>query len=128
MTFPFIAERLGQDFLAQTFTRDFLHLPGAVTEPGALFSYDTLNHLIATHRMEPPRMRLSADGRMLPADRYAEAVVTRRATVWRRTQPAELHQRLTEGASLVLDAVDELYEPVTDLAPALHALVYEVTR
>ncbi|MFI8405152.1 cupin domain-containing protein [Streptomyces sp. NPDC085463] len=119
MTFPFIAERLGQDFLARTFTRDFLHLPSAVTEPGSLFSYDTLNHLIATHRMEPPRMRLSADGQMLPADRYAESVTTRRATVWRRTQPAELHQRLAEGASLVLDAVDELHEPVTDLAAAL---------
>lgn len=119
MTISFIAERLGQDFLAQTFTRDFLHLPGAVTEPGSLFSYDTLNDLIATHRMEPPRMRLATDGETLPVHRYAEPVTTRRATVWRRTRPAELHQRLAEGASLVVDAVDELYGPVADLAAAL---------
>ncbi|MEF9886766.1 cupin domain-containing protein [Streptomyces sp. P9-A4] len=119
MTVPFIAERLGQGFLAQTYTRDYLHLHGAVTDPGALFSYDTLSDLIAAHCLEPPRLRLSADGETLPAHRYAVPVTSRRATVWQRIYPAELHERLAEGASLVLDAVDELHEPVGDLAAAL---------
>ncbi|MGW8765926.1 cupin domain-containing protein [Streptomyces sp. NPDC055815] len=119
MTVPFIAERLGQDFLAQTYTRDYLHLPGAVTNPGTLFSYGTLSDLIAAHRLEPPRLRLSADGQTLPAHHYAVPVTSRRATVWQRTYPAELHERLAEGASLVLDAVDELHDPVGDLAAAL---------
>ncbi|MFJ1550568.1 cupin domain-containing protein [Streptomyces sp. NPDC088246] len=119
MTVPFIAECLGQDFLAQTLGRDYLHLPGTLTEPTAMASFDTLNDLIATHRLEPPRLRLSADGEALPQHRYATPVTTRRATVWQRIHPAELHEQLAEGASLVIDAIDELHEPIGDLAAAL---------
>ncbi|MEV6654956.1 cupin domain-containing protein [Streptomyces sp. NPDC051219] len=119
MTFPFIAQCLGQDFLAQTLGRDYLHVPGALTEPSHLVSFDTLNQLLATHRLEPPRLRLSLEGEALPVHRYATPVVTRRTTVWQRIHPAELHERLAEGASLVLDAIDHLHEPISDLATTL---------
>jgi hypothetical protein len=119
VTFPFIAQCLGQDFLAQTLGRDHLHVPGALTEPDRLVSFDTLNQLLATHRLESPRLRLSREGEALPVHRYATPAVTRRTTVWQRIHPAELHERLTEGASLVLDAIDHLHEPIGDLATAL---------
>ncbi|MFF1959356.1 cupin domain-containing protein [Streptomyces sp. NPDC058220] len=120
MTDTFIAARLGQDeFLAQTYGRDFLHLPGAVRAPSALVSFDVLNHLLATCRLEPPRLRLSAGGEALAQHRYAVPVTTRRSTVWHRIHPDEIHQRLAEGASLVIDAIDELHEPVGDLAAEL---------
>ncbi|MEU1495761.1 cupin domain-containing protein [Streptomyces sp. NPDC005776] len=121
MTTPCIAQCLGQDFLAQTLGRDYLHLPEALTAPGTLISFDTLNDLIARHRLAPPRLRLSADGEALPQHRYAVPVTTRRSTVWHRIHPTELHARLAEGASLVIDAIDELHEPVGDLAAGLEA-------
>ncbi|MFI0212460.1 cupin domain-containing protein [Streptomyces diastaticus] len=122
MTHLRIAERLGQDtFLAQTLHRDYLHVPGALSreERAALVDFDTLNNLIARHRLEPPRLRLSADGEALPTHRYAVPVTTRRSTVWQRVYPAELHQRLADGASLVVDQIDHLHEPIGDLADEL---------
>ncbi|MGW8558101.1 JmjC domain-containing protein [Streptomyces tubercidicus] len=92
-----------------------------MTDPGALVSFDTLNDLIATHRLEVPRLRLSSGGEMLPQHPYAVPVTTRRHTIWQRTHPAELHQCLAEGASLVIDAIDELHEPVADLAQHLES-------
>ncbi|CAM5288355.1 hypothetical protein GCM10010329_80990 [Streptomyces spiroverticillatus] len=116
-----IAERLGPDFRAETLHRDYLHVPGAVPDVGALLSYDDLNHLIATHRLEPPRLRLSAGGEMLPQHRYAVPVTTRRHTVWQRVHPAELHQRLAEGASLVVDQIDHLHPALGTLADELES-------
>ncbi|MFD0440566.1 cupin domain-containing protein [Streptomyces chartreusis] len=120
MTLVSIAERLGQeDFLARSLHRDYVLVRGAVAEPGALVSFGTVNDLIATHRLEPPRLRLSADAEMVPQHRYAVPVVTRRHTVWQRIHTAELHQQLAKGASLVLDAIDELHEPIAELAQHL---------
>ncbi|WP_037620126.1 cupin domain-containing protein [Streptomyces aureus] len=120
MTSVSIAERLGQDdFLARSLHRDYVLVRGAVAEPHALVSFGTLNALISMHRLEPPRLRLSAEAEIVPQHRYAVPVITRRHTVWQRIHPDELHQQLAKGASLVLDAVDELHEPITDLAQHL---------
>ncbi|MFD7408602.1 cupin domain-containing protein [Streptomyces sp. NPDC059866] len=108
-----LAAHLGQDeFLAQVFHRHHRHVPAALSDPSQLICWDDVNTILATHRLEPPRFRLSADGEMLPAHRYTAPVTTRRHTVWQRLHPAELHARLAEGASLVIDAVDELHPPV----------------
>ncbi|MET8247785.1 cupin domain-containing protein [Streptomyces sp. NPDC005202] len=108
-----LAAHLGPDeFLAQVLHRHHRHVPRALTEPGRLITWDDVNTILATHRLEPPRFRLSADGEMLPAYRYTSPVTTRRHTVWQRLHPAELHARLAEGASLVIDAVDELHPAV----------------
>ncbi|MEU2956403.1 JmjC domain-containing protein [Streptomyces xanthochromogenes] len=124
MTHLRIAERLGQDaFLAQTLHRDYRHVPSALprAELEALVSFDAVNDIVARHRLEPPRLRLARDGDTLPPHWYATAVTTRRSTVWQRVHPAELHQRLAEGASLVIDQVDHLHEPIGDLAAELES-------
>ncbi|WP_435224332.1 cupin domain-containing protein [Streptomyces sp. Tue6028] len=108
-----LAAHLGQDeFLAQVLHRQHAHIPAALSSPAELIAWDDVNTILATHRLEPPRLRLSMDGEMLPAHRYTAPVTTRRHTVWQRLHPTELHARLTEGASLVIDAVDELHPPV----------------
>ncbi|MGK5627162.1 cupin domain-containing protein [Streptomyces sp. URMC 123] len=119
-----IAERLGRDrFLARTLHRDYRHVKGVFTgaERAALVSFDTLSDIVARHRLEPPRLRLTAGGDMLPLHRYAAAVTTRRSTVWQRVHPAELHQCLAGGASLVIDQIDHLHEPIGDLAAGLES-------
>ncbi|MCG7524603.1 cupin domain-containing protein [Streptomyces sp. OfavH-34-F] len=108
-----LAAHLGQDeFLAQVFHRRHHHVPAVLPNPSELISWDDVNTILATHRLEPPRFRLSADGKMLPAHLYTAPVTTRRHTVWQRLHPAELHARLADGASLVIDAVDELHPSV----------------
>ncbi|MFI2764866.1 JmjC domain-containing protein [Streptomyces echinatus] len=115
MTTTSIAECLGGDFLAQALHREHRHFPAAVDVAG-LMAWDDLNKLLATQRLEPPRMRLHKGGPPLHVGDYTEPVTTRRHTVWRRLQPAELHARLAGGASLVLDSVDEMHRPLAQLA------------
>ncbi|WP_340560735.1 cupin domain-containing protein [Streptomyces sp. GSL17-111] len=115
-----LAAHLGQDeFLAQVLHRHHRYVPTAVPDPSRLVTWGDVNTILATHRLDPPRLRLSADGEMLPAYRYTTPVTTRRHTVWQRLHPAELHALLAEGASLVIDAVDELHPPVSRAAMEL---------
>ncbi|MGW2086868.1 JmjC domain-containing protein [Streptomyces sp. NPDC001880] len=113
------AGRLGGDaFLAQTYNRSYALFPGAADTAG-LLSWDDLNLIIATQRLEPPRLRLSVDGEMVPVHRYAVPTTTRRAVTWSRIQPAELHSQLKDGASLVLDSVEKIHPPVGMAAEGL---------
>ncbi|GAA1225644.1 hypothetical protein GCM10009665_15140 [Kitasatospora nipponensis] len=114
------AARLGGDsFLAQTFNRSYAVIPGQAADVAGLLSWDDLNTILATQRLEPPRLRLSMDGEMLPLHQYALPVTTRRAVTWHRIQPAELQARLAEGASLVLDSVEKIHPPIGAAAEAL---------
>ena len=113
------AGRLGGDkLLAPTYHRSYAHFPGAADRSG-LFSWDDLNRIIATQRLEPPRLRLSVDGEMIPVHRYAIPTTNRRAVTWSRLQPSDFHARLRDGASLVLDAVEEIHPPVAAAAEGL---------
>lgn len=113
------AGRLGGDtFLAQTYHRSYAHFPGTADTAG-LFSWDDFNRIIATHRLEPPRLRLSVDGEMVPPHRYAIPTTNRRAVTWSRIQPADFHAQLKDGASLVLDAVEKIHPAVGMAAEGL---------
>ncbi|WP_405787114.1 cupin domain-containing protein [Streptomyces sp. NBC_00029] len=97
---PSWAERLGGDlFLAQSYFRSHLVVRGKPDDFAGLASWSTLNQVIATHRLEPP--------------------TTRRSVVWHRIQPAELHARIREGASLVVDSIDEIHPPIMAAAEGL---------
>ncbi|MGW1533855.1 JmjC domain-containing protein [Streptomyces aureus] len=118
MTRLSIAACLGEDFLAQALHREHRHVPGALDVAG-LMTWDDLNHILGSHRLEPPRMRLSRDGETLLVGGYTTPEPTRRHTVWHRLHPAALHARLKDGASLALDSVDELHPPIARLCEAI---------
>ncbi|MGV9942779.1 JmjC domain-containing protein [Streptomyces sp. NPDC003401] len=116
---PAVVAHLGEDFLAQVYGRAYRHFPGEPGRFGSLLDWDDLNALLTHHRLEPPRLRLSAGGETLPQHAYSVPVTTRRSTVWHRLKPADLHRHLAEGATLVLDAIDELHPSVAHLAQEL---------
>ncbi|MFD3946113.1 JmjC domain-containing protein [Streptomyces sp. NPDC058579] len=113
------AGRLGGDtFLTRTYHRSYAHMP-STAGTADLFSWDDLNRIIATQRLEPPRLRLSLDGEMVPLHRYAIPTTNRRAVSWSRIQPAEFHAQLRDGASLVLDSVEKIHPAVGAAAEGL---------
>lgn len=109
---------LGGDFPAEVFGRGYRTWP-QVGDFSALFTWDDLNEIISRHHLEPPRLRLFDDGTQVSQHAYAHPVVTKRHSVWHRIEPGSLHRRLSEGASLVLDAVDTLHRGVERFAGAL---------
>ncbi|MFJ1755389.1 JmjC domain-containing protein [Kitasatospora sp. NPDC088134] len=115
-----VVARLGGDaFLARTLGRSFKVARGEAASAAGLMSWDDLNAILTRHRFEPPRFRLATNGEQVPAHTYSRPITTRRSTVWYQLQPSELHQRLAEGATLVLDAVDELHAGIGALAGQL---------
>ncbi|MEU8776528.1 cupin domain-containing protein [Streptomyces sp. NPDC048606] len=120
-TFTEVVECLGGDFPAGAFGRRH-RVWTNVADFSGLLSWDDVNEIVARGRLEAPRLRLHRDSEQVPWQTYATPVTTRRSTVWQRIQPSRLHQQLKDGASLVLDAVDELHAPVEDLARDLEAI------
>jgi hypothetical protein len=119
--FSKVVERLGGDFPTGAFGRTYRIWRG-VADFSSVLTWDDLNTVIGRGRLEPPRLRLHRDGELIPWQRYATAVTTRRSVVWQRIQPSRLHGQLHDGASLVLDAVDELHQPAEHLAQALEGV------
>ncbi|MEY9997730.1 hypothetical protein ABIE67_009849 [Streptomyces sp. V4I8] len=114
------AERLGGvEFLTQTLFRSHKIVPGDADDVRDLLTWDALNHVLASHRIDPPRLRLSQGGEPVHHHRYTQPETTRRGVAWRRVQAAALHDRLAEGASLVVDAIDEMHPPIGAAAESL---------
>ncbi|MBT2418593.1 cupin-like domain-containing protein [Streptomyces sp. ISL-22] len=120
--FSQVVERLGGDFPTEAFGRTYRIWRG-VGNFSSILTWDDLNTVIGRGRLEPPRLRLHRDGELIPPQRYATTVTTRRNVLWQRIQPARLHGQLHDGASLVLDAVDELHQPAERLAQALEGVL-----
>ncbi|MEU5068929.1 cupin domain-containing protein [Streptomyces virginiae] len=114
------AERLGGDtFLAQTCFRAHKVIRSNGTTSASPLTWGDLNEIVAAHRLEPPRMRLSRAGEAVPATAYSILRTNRRGVSWYQPQPAEFHARLAEGASLVIDAIDQIHPPVREAAAGL---------
>jgi hypothetical protein len=85
-----------------------------------------LGEILRRHRLDFPRLRLVRDGKPVPVASYLRHVSgSRQRTTVPRIKSSELTKHLREGATLVLDAVDELSEPVEELAVKLELLFRE---
>lgn len=117
------AARLGGEaFLAQAFTRSHHHSPCPGTFD-ALLTWNELNTILVTHRLSPPRLRLARGGEHVDVSKYATPVTNRRGSTWHRLQPAAVHDQLADGASLVLDSIEEMHPPIAAAAEALERFV-----
>ncbi|HYY42522.1 MAG TPA: cupin domain-containing protein [Pyrinomonadaceae bacterium] len=115
-----------EEFLASTWGRAHLHLKGQTGRFASLLPWAQLNAILQQHRLDFPRLRLARDGQSLPASAYLRHFRNaRRAGTIPRLLAQELTAQLRQGATLVLDAVDELYEPLTDLAAKLERCFHE---
>jgi hypothetical protein len=117
-----VVGRLGEDFLAQAFRRHHTILPGDADQVRDLLDWNALNTILATHRMEPPRLRLAVRGQTPDQGAYTTPTVTRRSTVWHRLATGDLNKRLAEGATLVVDAIDQIHPPIGELAAELERM------
>lgn len=121
-----LAPCLPKEFLASSWGKNYLHVRGKQGKFTHLLPWNNLNEILMTHRLDYPRLRLMQDGKSLPTSSYirhasggkGKASVPRLLSV-------ELENHLRAGATLVLDAVDELYEPIRNLARGLESKFHE---
>lgn len=109
-----------EDFLAVAWGKHYRHIRGWPGKFADLLPWHQLNDMLRRHRLDFPRLRLVRDGKSLPVSAYLRHIAGRRGRApIPRLRPVELAAELRRGATLVLDAVDELYPPLEDLASAL---------
>ncbi|MFP3966913.1 cupin domain-containing protein [Actinomadura fulvescens] len=112
----------GEEFLAQALGRThrvFPAPPKAGDRFAGLLTWPALNQILDTHRLEPPRLRLALDGQAVPTSEYCERRTFRQMPPWDAPQPHLLAAQLRNGATLVLDAIEEMHPPIRDLVSAL---------
>lgn len=112
--------------MSSSWGKTFQHVPGRPGKFSHLLPWEQLNRMLRQHRLDFPRLRLTQDGQSLPAGSYLRyATGGRRKTPIPRLQSDKLTEQLRAGATLVLDAVDELSETLRDLAEGLELFFHE---
>src|ERR1039457_892314 len=90
---------------------------------GHLLPCPALNEILHRSRFEPARLRLAKAGEMIPADRYSSRLSPDQP--YFRIRHNDMARQLGDGATLVLNSVDELYAPIDDLAADLDHVLRE---
>lgn len=112
----------GEKFLAQDLGRKHRVFPAperARDRFSSLLTWPALNEILDTHRLEPPRLRLARDGDTVPVSDYCQRRTFRRMPPWEAPQPHLMAAQLADGATLVLDAIEEMHRPIRDMVSAL---------
>lgn len=117
---------LFKEFLASSWGKSYRHVRGLPGKFSRLMPWDNLNEILMTHRLDYPRLRLMQDGKSLPTSSYIRHVGGGKGkSSIPRLLHVELANQLRSGATLVLDAVDELHEPIRNLASGLERVFHE---
>ena len=115
-----------EEFLASSWGKTYKHIPGWPGKFRHHLPWGQLNEILRRHRLDFPRLRLMQNGKSLPTSSYLRHVTGgRRKTPIPRLLPVALMTQLRQGATLVLDAVDELYQPLERLAEGLEWFFHE---
>ncbi|MER6666600.1 cupin domain-containing protein [Amycolatopsis japonica] len=112
---PLGVSQFFQDVQGETYRR----FEGPAGRFADLLPWPALNAILRQHRLEFPRLRLALDGTPVPTESYTDLVPTRRSGTVPRLQAAPFTEHLRGGATMVLDAIQELSDPIGDLARSL---------
>lgn len=119
------AETLGTvpvaDFLTRVWGQTFAHLPGAHGRFHGLLSWSEVNGMLQKHRLEPPRLRLVREGVFATKNEFLRYEGGRVPFV----VPEKLAQRLRDGYTLIIDAVDDMADGVMRAAEDFERVLQE---
>jgi ribosomal protein L16 Arg81 hydroxylase len=101
-----------ESFLSEFWGKSFVRVVGDKGKFTSLLSWEDLNVILKQHRLPPSQLKLFRDGKQIESNLY----VTAKGRL--RLNPASLINCLSEGATLILDNIDELAPAVGQLAEA----------
>ncbi|HEY9226782.1 MAG TPA: cupin domain-containing protein [Gemmatimonadaceae bacterium] len=104
-------------FLETVWGREYVRLTGDQDRFEHLLPWPVLNRILREHRFDPSRLRLVKDGASLPASGYLRS--------GGQVATAEFTRALRDGATLNINAVHELHEPIARLAETMEDVFHE---
>lgn len=118
-----LAPASAKEFVQNQLGKTFHYFPGREGKFAALLPWPDLNQILRHHQLDTPRLRLVREGKPVAPETFINYRESRHRPGAQMTQlrSADLTRHLQDGATLVLDSVDELQEPVTALAESLEA-------
>jgi ribosomal protein L16 Arg81 hydroxylase len=111
-----VAPHRVEDFLDSVWGKQMQVFRGDDDRFADLLPWSALNELLRRHRLEAPRLRLAKDGDRVGVEQYTTTVTPRRGPSYQRLDHAALAETISDGATLVIDSIDELCGPVDSLA------------
>lgn len=84
-----------------------------------LASLDELDHMISSLALRASSLRMVKDGETLPAAAYTNAPGARSRGTEALVDPAAVYQRFFEGATIVLEGIHRLWEPLARFCRAV---------
>lgn len=107
-----------EDFVRQYWMKSFRHIEGRKGRFSHLLTWFDLNKIVCTVNPEPPRLQLLHEGKILSSQTYVDVGMAPDdpRSSFRRLNATRLSSYVREGATLVLNAIDDYHEPVTNLA------------
>src|SRR5262249_8217293 len=114
-----------EEFLQNYLGKAYHHFPGTAGKFAALLTWPDLNHILGCSQLAAPRLRLARDGKPIPPETFISYHESRRRPSSRisRLRPIELTRHLQDGATLILDGIDEIHEPIAELAANLEQVL-----
>lgn len=120
IAFDRVISPLSRDsFLSEFWDKSFLRLVGHKGKFESLLSWEELNVIIKRHRLQPSQLKLVRDGKRVDSDFFYTAAKKRKP----RLNAAALINYLSEGATLLLDNIDELAPAVGYLTQAFEEVL-----
>jgi ribosomal protein L16 Arg81 hydroxylase len=111
MNFEQVVGSVGTDrFLSEYWTKKPLYLKGEAGRFANVFSWNDLNQIIAWHPPPQPQLRLFQEGSMVDLRRYIDGPVGNL-----RLNPGGLMALLAQGATMIMDGVQEVSASIHDL-------------
>jgi ribosomal protein L16 Arg81 hydroxylase len=104
------------EFLSRYWLKEHLICRGSSERFSGLLSWTALNTILEHHWRETFRFRLASQGRDLDPASYADL-----GGVTPRIRARDVTDHLRRGATLSFDAIDELHQPLTQLAESFEA-------
>ncbi len=113
--------RFPEDFLSRVWGQSFAFLPGTRGRFHELLSWSEVNGMLQKHRLEPPRLRLVRKGEFAPKEKFLRYEGGKIPFV----VPEKLSQRLRDGYTLIIDAVDDMVDGVMRAAEHFERVLHE---
>lgn len=107
------------DFYSHIDSQRALLIPRVDSNLCELFSWDTLNEILATRPIHSPQLMLMKDGEELPSESYTSLYRFRPWETSSRLRKSSVQALLEAGATMVIRRADELWSPLARLAESM---------
>ena len=114
-----------QEFLSNIWGQEFRHFPSSGDRFSHLLTWSALNDTLNSHRLDFPRIRLAKKGENISPFLFTSRERTRHGHTITRLNSTILTRLLRDGATLIIDSIDEMHEPIRALAVSLERVLRE---